>query len=335
MLIMAFLFSFLYSFSTSALGDSTVARERLFFAMGSELMISSDRGETFFDDASKSLQLFEKNISTWNKASRLSIFNQSSQKWIAFDQQSYQALKDSLACSKLTNESFHPGLGQLIQLWGLRDKLHIPSAKEIELALSHTHLATLAFKDAGNKIKKRNKFFWFEEGGFAKGAAMDEIVKLAGKSRGEDLFLNFSGQVYSEKKREIGIADPDNRHSAVVFYLLEKESLSTSGIGVQHFIHDNQIYGHILNPKTGRPLKHASKSVTVIHPLNTWADCLSTGLLVMSENPAELKKWMKAHRDIKVILLEKKGDSLIAETSCGLKNKIRINHKVSQLNENC
>lgn len=330
---MAFFFSFIYSLSTSALGESTVARERTFFAMGSELIIFSDRGETFTDEASKSLQTFEQNISTWNKASRLSQFNQSSHKWVQFDQQSYKALKNSLACSKFTNGYFHPGLGQLIQLWGLRDKLSIPSAKERTLALAHSELSTLAFKDAEFKIKKSNKSFWFEEGGFAKGAAMDDIVKLARKSQGNDLFLNFSGQIYSEKKREVGIADPVNRKAAAVFLNIEKESLSTSGNSVQTFTHENINYGHILNPKNGIPLSHTSKSVSVIHPENAWADCLSTGLLVMSDNKTEFKKWLAAHPDIKVILLERKEGKLIAETSCGL--KINNPQKVSQLNENC
>lgn len=337
MLIIAFFFSFLYSLSTSALGDSTVARERTFFAMGSELTLFSDRGESFYDEASKSLQSFEKNISTWNKASRLFAFNQSSQKWVSFDQQSYQALKNAVACSKLTNGYFHPGLGQLIQLWGLRTKLNNPAERERELALAHSELSTLAFKDAGYKIKKREKAFWFEEGGFAKGAAMDEIVKLAEKAQGEDLFLNFSGQIFSAKKREIGIADPEQRMTAVISLDIENESLSTSSIGLQHFTHEKINYGHILNPKTGLPLNHTLKSVTVIHPENARADCLSTGLLVMSENRDELRSWMKNHPETKVLLLEKKEGKLMAETSCGLKKKIKINESqnVSQIFENC
>lgn len=335
MLFKAFVLSFFFFVSATVRGHSTVAIERTFFVMGSEIALFSDRGDSFYDEASKSLQSFEKNISTWKKESRLSQFNQTSKNWVQFDQQSYQALKDSFACSKLTDGYFHPGLGQLIQLWGLRDKLKIPSSKEIELALLHTNLSSLTFNDSELKIIKRNKLFWFEEGGFAKGAAMDAIVKLAQKTKGDELFLNFSGQIYSEKKREVGIADPEKRDSVAGLINIEKESLSTSGISVQHFNHNNIIYGHVLNPKTGFPLSHTFKSMTVIHPENVWADCLSTGLLVMSENIVEFKKWMLAHPEIKVILLEKKEEKIIAETSCGLKNKIRMNPKVSQINENC
>lgn len=318
----------------SAMDLNDHANQRAFFAMGSKFELFSDRGEYFFYEASKSLHAFEKNISTWKKTSSLSVFNQS-QEWVQFDSLSFNALKNSLACSMLTKGYFHPGMGQLIEQWGLRDKLKFPFEKDRELALRNSDLTTLLFDDEKLKIKKGNKSFWFEEGGFAKGAAMDAIVDLANKVQSEDLFMNFSGQIYSKKKREIGIADPENRNSAAVLVSIEKESLSTSGIGVQHFSFGNKKFGHILNPITGFPLAHTLKSMTVIHPLNIWADCLSTGLLVMSENINELREWIVGHPDTKVILLEKTAGGLIVETSCGLKNKIRINQKVSQLNENC
>lgn len=323
----------LFSFNPAAWSSSAFPGKRVFFAMGSELIIESDRDDIFYNNASSALLAFEKNISTWKKTSTLSLFNQSSNKWIEFDQQSFLTLKNSLACSKLTNGYFHPGLGSLIMLWGLREKLNIPREKERELALASADLSTLTFNDAELKIKKNNKQFWFEEGGFAKGAAMDDIVRIAKKSPGKDLLLNFSGQIYSEQKKEVAIADPEKRDSSAIFISIEKESVSTSGIGLKHFTHENITYGHILNPITGVPLGHTAKSVTVIHPENVWADCLSTGLLVMSENKKELRNWMITHPQIKVILLEKKSGMLTAEVSCGL--KMNKNLKVSQIIENC
>lgn len=322
---------------SSAWSDTIEARQRTFFAMGSKLQIESDRDDYFYAEASKSLHNFEKHISTWNYNSRLSYFNQTSHEWVQFDQQAYKALKNSLACSKLSNGYFHPGIGQLIHLWGLRTVLSIPSSKNKQEALLRSNLSELEFNDVDFKIKKSSKYFWFEEGGFAKGAALDSIVDLARKSKAQDLLLNFSGQVFSLKKKEIGIADPENRERTAAFVDIENESLSTSSIGVQHFSFKNKIYGHIINPKTGNPLSHSLKSLSVIHPENAWADCLSTGLLVMSENKEEFRNWLVDHPKIKVILLEKKEGQLFAETSCGLKKKLRTDHsqKVSQINENC
>lgn len=297
--------------------------------------MEADREENFFEEASRRLMIFEEQISTWNPKSKLSQFNQTSNVWFPFDQDTYNSLKRSLSCSKLTNGYFHPGLGRLIQLWGMRDQLKIPSPKNIAATLKHSDLSKVEFNDAGFLVRKTNKHFWFEEGGFAKGAAMDNIVKQARKVVGKDLYLNFSGQVFSEKKRSVGIANPTKRDSIAVFVEIEKESMSTSGIGVQHFKHQNKIYGHIINPQTGFPVAHALKSVTVIHSENYWADCLSTGLLVMSENKTEFKNWLSANPEIKVVLLEKKDGKLTAETSCNLKNKIRTTEQFSQINENC
>lgn len=333
MLVLAFIFLFL-----SSPGNSSESAPRTFFAMGSELYLQSERERTavgFYDEASQSVHSFESHISTWKKTSTLSQFNQTANVWVPFQKQSYEALKKSVACSRFTDGAFHPGLGQLIQLWGLRNKLTIPGDESIKAVLKNSELSSISFNDAESKIRKSQKDFWFEEGGFAKGAAMDSLVALAEKSKTHGLFLNFSGQIYSEYKRTVGIADPENRETAALFVELEKESMSTSGIGGQHFKQGKKTYGHILNPRTGYPLEQTLKSVTVIHPENLWADCLSTGLLVMSENKNEFRQWIKNHPEIKVILLEKEKGVLSAQTSCHFKNKLPKKLKASQINENC
>lgn len=324
-----------FSFISFAWSADDFTHQRTFFSMGSKLFLETTGGENFFTNASKELHAFELKISTWETNSTLSKFNKSSKVWHSFDQNIFQALKDSLVCSKFTSGYFHPGLGQLIELWGIREQLKVPTQKKIVTALKQADLSQIEFNDSNFTVRKINNDFWFEEGGFAKGAVMDAIVKLARKTNVLDLYLNFSGQIYSEKKKSVGIANPEKRNAIAAFVDIEKESMSTSGIGVQHFKHQNKSYGHILNPKTGFPVAHILKSVTVIHPENFWADCLSTGLLVMSENKIEFRKWLVDNPKIKVIFIEKDGGKLIAETSCKLKDKIQLKEKFSQINENC
>lgn len=332
-----FLAFFFYSSQLLAISYND---EREIFSMGSFLKIEAIAShkagfDQFVTNAANELQRFENGISTWNANSQLSKFNKTAGKWVQFSPDIYNALKLSKVCAALTENHFHPGLGKLINIWGIRNKIKNPDQNLILSILQYSDLKNIKFDERHKKIKKSSKDFWFEEGGFAKGAALDLIVGIAREKKLDDLFLNFSGHLFSLKKKEVGIAHPEKRNVSAAQFVLENASMSTSSIGIQHFEYENKIYGHILNPLTGYPLGNKRKSVTVIHTNNLLADCLSTGLLVLSENKELFKKWLYAHPDIQIVLIESAGEKLSIETSCNLKNKIFHNPKESQVIELC
>jgi thiamine biosynthesis lipoprotein len=57
---------------------------------------------------------------------------------------------------------------------------------------------------------------------------------------------------------------------------LERGALATSGDSRRFVMHDGVRYGHVLNPKTGWPVRHAPASVTVAASSCTEAGLLST-----------------------------------------------------------
>jgi len=57
-------------------------------------------------------------------------------------------------------------------------------------------------------------------------------------------------------------------------------SLSTSGNDQRYWVHEGEVYGHVLDPRTGRPTSRRG-SVSVIAPSATLGDALSTAFLVM------------------------------------------------------
>jgi thiamine biosynthesis lipoprotein len=63
-------------------------------------------------------------------------------------------------------------------------------------------------------------------------------------------------------------------------FYLQNEALSTSGAGTQFFRRRGRRYGHILDPRTGRPAEGVY-SATVIAPTAAEADALSTAFYVM------------------------------------------------------
>jgi len=60
----------------------------------------------------------------------------------------------------------------------------------------------------------------------------------------------------------------------------------TAGTYRNFFEENGQSYSHIINPKTGRPVTHDLRSVTVMHDDPAWADAWDTALLCVGEQEA-------------------------------------------------
>ena len=63
-------------------------------------------------------------------------------------------------------------------------------------------------------------------------------------------------------------------------------AIMTAGTYQNFFEENGQTYSHILNPKTGRPVTHHLRSVTVMHDDPVWADAWDTALLCAGEEEA-------------------------------------------------
>jgi thiamine biosynthesis lipoprotein len=68
----------------------------------------------------------------------------------------------------------------------------------------------------------------------------------------------------------------------------------------QFFYHEGRRYGHILDPRTGRPAQ-GMLSTTVLAPTATEADALSTAMFVMGMEPAV--EYCRAHPHIAAVLV--------------------------------
>ncbi|MEI8373382.1 MAG: FAD:protein FMN transferase [Planctomycetota bacterium] len=97
----------------------------------------------------------------------------------------------------------------------------------------------------------------------------------------------------------IGVKDPLRDERRLGQIELHDRALGTSGAQFQSFRHQGQRYGHILDPRTGRPADRVL-SVTVLAPTATAADALSTAFYVMG--PEAAMSYCRHHPSIAAIL---------------------------------
>lgn len=252
-------------------------------------------------------------------------------------------LRDAVECARATGGAFDPTVGPLVAAWDLRHGGRVPAAAELARAVAATGFPGLAL--AGPAAIRRRAGLTIEEGGWGKGAALrDALAALdrAGPAAGAaSALLDLGGQVAvwsAGRARRAGwtvdVADPRRRHRPVIAIAIDHGSVSTSGNSERAVEVGGRRYGHILDPRTGRPVPDfGSVSVWAADPLV--ADCLSTGLYVMG--PERALAWAADHSGagsrfgtIEVLVLAPEGGRsdrsrrIIARASPGLWPRLTV-----------
>ncbi|HKQ57895.1 MAG TPA: FAD:protein FMN transferase, partial [Candidatus Eisenbacteria bacterium] len=126
-------------------------------------------------------------------------------------------------------------------------------------------------------------------GGIGKGYALDRAAATLGALGVRHATLDLGGQLLVMgvgAATRVAVAHPGSRLEPAVELEVGDASVSTSGQSERGFDAGGVRYGHILDPRTGRPVPGAA-TVTVVCRSATRADALSTALLVMGRVRAE------------------------------------------------
>lgn len=202
---------------------------------------------------------------------------------------------------------FNPAIGNLIELWGFHTSEYPingppPSGSQIQ-QLVEQHPSSLDISLDGLTLVSSNPSVQLDFGGIAKGYAIDLACGTL-RSRGvENAIVNAGGDLrvfgkHGPRPWRIAVRNP----SGGVIGGLESgtdEAVFTSG-NYERFRQDEDTrYPHILDPRTGWPVKHVA-SVTVIAEQGWLADAAATALIV-----AGLEDWTDVARsfDLELVML--------------------------------
>jgi thiamine biosynthesis lipoprotein len=302
---------------------------RKVFAMGTELSISiegntRDQALLHSEATLKIIREAEDRLSTWRPTTELSRINLAdANQEIQLSPALFADLKSAWECEKETDGAFSPALARLVEAWGLRTGGQYPSDTTWNQARMESGTGLFKLSDLNQRgpitLTKSNPRAGIEEGGFGKGAALDEAVHYLKKNGIKNATLNFGGQIATLQPGStlVEIADPSDRSRTLITFTADTTSIATSG----NSVHRNPVMvngkkkslGHLLNPFTGKPTDFEG-SVTVLHADALKADCHTKVLVQGSKKALE---WAN-RREAKILILSpaKKKGHWIAETSC-------------------
>ncbi len=253
--------------------------------------VSENEANETFDIISKDLQSMHNQWHSWHK-SPLTELNEAianGQVYTVSDNSLLPILTVAKQLSLKSEGLFNPAIGQLIKLWGFQeDELKpnrlSPNNEKISqlLALAPT-MNDLSIQD--NKISSNNPALQLDFGAFAKGYAVDKLIKKIRELGITNAIINLGGdlKVIGKKGKKnwfVGIRHPSGTGVLAAVAVNDGESVMTSG-NYERFYQDKEgkRYSHIIDPRNGKPATDFT-SVTVIDTNGALADAAATALTV-------------------------------------------------------
>ena len=198
-------------------------------------------------------------------------------------------LRDAQAVSAESNDLFDPAIGNLIALWGFHadsPQGRVPDAAAIARWVN----AAPRMRDLhieNNVVWSDNPAVQLDLGGYAKGYALDEAVRILASRGIRNALINIGGNVialgqHGDRPWRVGIQHPRKPGTLATLDLHDGEAIGTSGDYQRYFEAGGRRYCHLIDPRTGWPAS-GMQSVTILMSgdhAGTRSDALSKPLFI-------------------------------------------------------
>ncbi len=191
-----------------------------------------------------------------------------------------------------SNGAFDPTVKELVRLWGFGDSGISKKPDPMVLKTAMEHIGMNKIRLFVNGILKKDPELQLDYSAIAKGYGVDVVLEELVLLGYENILVEIGGEVRAKGKRNgkpwrIGIAVPDeknigNEQTAEVI-ILNNMACATSGDYQQFYEEEGERYSHLINPKTGYPIKHEVTSVTVVTENCMLADAAATAAIVLGK----------------------------------------------------
>ena len=216
----------------------------------------------------------------------------------------------------VTGGLFDATVCPLVRAWGFgTGELRVPDDEEIARLLGC--LGSDRIRVEGDKVTVPEGVT-LDAGGIAKGFAGDELCRMLRERGVESALLNLGGNVQLLGTKpdgspwQIGVRAPDGSGRILGTVSASDACVITSGAYERYLTDETgKRYGHILDPRTGKPAQTDLLSVTVAAQQGTMGDALSTALFVMGREGA-VRFW-RENGGFDMLLVTAEGTLVVTE----------------------
>lgn len=240
----------------------------------------------------KILDEVDRMMSNYREDSELSRFNQS-QSTIPFpvSDAMLDVIEESLEISRLTGGAFDVTVGPLVDAWGFGSPGPVetaPDRAQIEALRHEVGYQNIEMNRARSMLRKRRPDVQIDLSAIAKGYGVDRVALALADAGIRDYLVEVGGEVRAygmneaEQPWRIAIERPTPGTTAIHRVLrLTDGAVATSGEYRNFYDLQGVRVSHTIDPRSGLPVTHQLRSVSVVSSRCIFADGLATALEVL------------------------------------------------------
>lgn len=269
-------------------------------------------------------------MSPWEPDSDLSRYNRAAAgRWQTLPKPFFSVLHSAIALARDSGGAYDPTVGPVVDLWGFgpapkRDTA--PSETELHSARARVGWQRVALDVAQRRVRQPGGT-GLDLSSIAKGHAVDAVARVLRERGCDNALVEIGGELLGCGRRPDGepwrvavklpgvaSAGDDSDAGQGPVLALPDLAVATSGDDFRCFVADGEPCSHTIDPRTGRPIRHALASVTVVHAQCMQADALATALLVLGPDAG----WAFAQRlKLAALFIRRSADGLEARPTVG------------------
>jgi thiamine biosynthesis lipoprotein len=211
-----------------------------------------------------------------------------------------QLLQEAQRLSRETGGAFDITIAPLVRCWGFMGGMgRLPQPEEVAEARAKIGMSLVELNLEDSTVKFGREGVMLDLGAIGKGFALERAAGLLREAGVTSALLNAgTSTVYAvghppgQEHWKIAVEPPPGsvkgqRPSLLATVPLRDEALSVSAVWGRSFQADGKTFGHVLDPRSGMPVKGGLLSAVSL-PSAMETDALSTALLVLGEAGLEM-----------------------------------------------
>ncbi|PPD49272.1 MAG: thiamin biosynthesis protein ApbE [Methylobacter sp.] len=249
-------------------------------------------------EVSTTLDEIDMQMSNYREDSEISHINQQeSTGWLPVSPEIARLLVIAKNVYERSDGCYDLTVKPLFDLWGFsRHENKVPAQDEIDALLPHVGMPLLEIDAVNSRIRKKDPKLKIDLSSIAQGYSVGLVAHRLEGLGIQNYLVEIGGEMTVKGRKANGddwrvavqTPTPLTREIEKIIDIRKQQGTAIMTAGTyQHFFEENgQTYSHILNPRTGRPVTHHLRSVTVMHDDPAWADAWDTALLCVGEEEA-------------------------------------------------
>lgn len=234
------------------------------------------------------IQRIERLISSWDQNSETSQINQyAGIRPVRVSRELFELIRRSIKISSLTQGAFDISYASMDRIWQFDGSMQtMPSEEQISASVRNVNYQNILLDAGQHTVFLKEKGMKIGFGAIGKGYAANRGRKMMQQLGIQNGMVNAGGDLIAWGTQEdrqpwkIGIVNPHNKNKVFSWLHIQEQAVVTSGNYERYVWLNGERYTHIIDPRTGYPVK-GIQSVTIVCPDAELADALATAVFVL------------------------------------------------------